>query len=216
MLKPIKKPVVKREYTFLERIYLWEIVKGLKLTWKHFTFNVRASFRPGPHTVPTCWQYPEDRRPIAPIFRGAHYLALDEKGRELCIGCGMCARACPAHCIKVKRGKPPEGQEEKYAGKTICESFEIDMLRCIVCGFCEEACAKGALYLGPDYELAEYEKGPCIYDKERLLANFRKARAEGKLKPKRKPVPVAAPEKKPVGKKAVSPEGKASGSQKEK
>jgi NADH-quinone oxidoreductase subunit I len=203
MLKPIQKPVVKREYTFGERIYLWEILKGLKLTWKHFTFNVRASFRPGPHTVPTCWQYPEDRRPIAPIFRGAHYLVLDDEGRELCVGCGMCARACPAKCITVKRGKPAEGEEGKYAGKTMCSEFEIDMLRCIFCGFCEEACPKGAIKLGPEYELAEYDMESCIYNKEKLLANFHKAKAEGKLKPPKKPVPVAGGDKKPAAKKAA-------------
>ncbi len=203
------KPVVKKEYTFLERIYLWEIVKGLKLTFKHFTFNFKESLKKGPHTVPTCWQYPEDRRPIAPVFRGAHMLCLDDEGRELCVGCGMCARACPAKCITVKRGKPAEGEEGKYAGKTMSTEFTIDMLRCIFCGFCEEACPKGAIQLGQEYELAEYTMDACIYDKERLLANFQKAKAEGKLKPPKKPVPVAEGDKKAAAKKAAQkPAGK--------
>ncbi len=187
------RPVVKKEFSLSDRVYLIEIIKGLGLTWKHFLFNFRACFRPGPHTVPTCWQYPEDLREIAPIFRGAHMLLLDEKGREKCVGCGMCARACPAKCITVKRGKVQEGEEGKYAGKTYCAEFKIDMLRCIFCGFCEEACPKGAIVLGQEYELAEYTPEKCLYDKARLLANYEKAKSEGKLKPARKPVPVEAP-----------------------
>ncbi|NPA95921.1 MAG: NADH-quinone oxidoreductase subunit I [Thermodesulfobacteria bacterium] len=207
-----RRPIVKKEYTLGERVYLVEIAKGLRLTWKHFTFNVRASFRKGPHTVPTCWQYPEDRREIAPIFRGAHMLQLNDKGQELCVGCGMCARACPAKCITVKRGKPAEGEEDKYAGKTMCASFEVDMLRCIFCGNCEKACPKGALVLGQDYELAEYEPEKCIYDKERLLANFQRAKAEGRLKPPPKPIPVDAPP--PKKKAAAGKAAKASASEK--
>ncbi len=201
-----RRPVVKKEYTLGERVYLVEITKGLGLTWKHFVFNIKASFRKGPHTVPTCWQYPEDRREIAPIFRGAHMLMLNEKGQELCVGCGMCAKACPAKCITVKRGKRQEGEEDKYAGKTYCSTFEIDMLRCIFCGNCESACPKGALVLGPGYELAEYDMESCIYNKERLLANYNEAKAEGKLKPPQKPVPVdapPAPKKKPAAKKGA-------------
>ncbi len=195
------KPVVKREYTFGERIYLWEILKGLKITWKHFTFNVRASLRKGPHTVPTCWQYPWDKREISPIFRGEHMLTLDDEGREKCIGCGMCARTCPAACITVKRGKVKEGEEHKYVAKTYCEEFEIDLLRCIFCGFCEETCPKDAIKLGQGYELADYSREACLANKDRLMANFFKAKEEGKLKPPRKPVPVVKVEKKGPAKK---------------
>ncbi len=216
------KPVVKRQYTLGERVYLWEIIKGLGLTWRHFIFNIRASFRPGPHTVPTCWQYPEDRtREISPIFRGAHMLQLDDKGREKCIGCGMCAKACPAKCITVKRGKVPEGQEDKYAAKTYCEEFTIDFTRCIFCGFCEEACPKGAIVLGQGYELAQYTRQECLITKEKLLENFHTAKAEGKLKPPAKPVPVAGGnDKKPAAKaagaaKAKAKAAKAEGSSKE-
>ncbi len=201
-----RRPVVKKEYTLGERVYLVEIAKGLRLTWKHFIFNVKASFRKGPHTVPTCWQYPEDRREIAPIFRGAHMLKLNDKGQELCVGCGMCARACPAKCITVKRGKPAEGEEDKYAGKTMSAAFEIDMLRCIFCGNCEKACPKNALVLGQDYELAEYDPDQCIYDKQRLIANFQRAKAEGRLKPPPTPIPIDAPppKKKAAAAKAAS------------
>ncbi len=185
------KPEVKRDYTLGERLYLVEIVKGLGITWKHFMKNFRASLQKGPHTVPTCWQYPWDKREISPIFRGEHMLLLDEEGREKCVACGMCQRVCPAKCITIKRGKVKEGEEAKYAGKTYCASFEIDLLRCIFCGLCEEACNKGAIVLGQGYELADFSRQACVADKKRLIGNFLRAKEEGRLKPKRPPVPVA-------------------------
>ena len=192
------KPVVKKEYTLSERIYLWEILKGMKLTWGHFWFNFKASWRPGPHTIPTCWQYPEDRtREISPVFRGEHMLQRDDKGREVCIACGMCAKICPAKCITVKKGKREEGEEDKYAAKTYPASFEIDLLRCIFCGFCEETCPKNAIVLSQEYELARYTKEECILDKRKLLLNYAKAKEEGKLKPPKKPVPVVPAPPKP-------------------
>jgi NADH-quinone oxidoreductase subunit I len=214
------KPVVKKEYTLGERIYLWEILKGMRLTWGHFWFNFKASWRPGPHTIPTCWQYPEDRtREISPVFRGEHMLQLDGKGREKCIACGMCAKTCPAKCITIKKGKRKEGEEDKYAAKTYSASFEIDLLRCIFCGFCQEVCPKEAIVLGQNFELARYTKEECVLDKRRLLANYQKAKEEGKLRPPRKPVPVVKPPPKPEGeektegadggKKAKVPAGKA-------
>ncbi len=197
------KPVVQRKYTLSERIYLVEIIKGLGLTWKHFVFNFRASLKRGPHTVPTCWQYPWDRREIAPIFRGEHMLSLDDKGREKCIACGMCARICPAQCITVKKGKVQEGEEDRYAGKFYPVSFEVDLLRCIFCGFCEETCPKNAIMLGQGYELAQYQGKDCILTKDKLLENYRSALESGNLKPPRKKVPVVgAKEKKPAKSKA--------------
>ncbi len=203
------RPVVEKKYSFTERIYLYEIVKGLGLTWKHFVKNFTASLKRGPHTVPTCWQYPEDRRKISPIFRGEHLLLLDEQGREKCVGCGMCARACPAKCITVKRGKVAEGEESRYAGKTYCEEFQIDLLRCIFCGFCEEACPKGAIALGKGYELARYTPGECQLTKEKMLANYRREKELGILKPPRKPVPVAGAAKEAAAKAKGADEGKA-------
>jgi len=195
------KPLVEKQYTLKERVYLWEILKGLKLTWKHFTFNFKASLKSGPHTVPTCWQYPWDEREISPIFRGEHMLCLDDKGREKCIGCGTCARGCPSQCITVKRGKVPEDQKDKYAGKSYSEVFEINLLRCIFCGFCEESCPKGAIILGQGYELADYSREACIAKKDRLIKNFLKAKETGTLKPPKKPVPKV--EKKAAPKKAI-------------
>jgi len=192
----MSKPAVKKSYTFQDRIYLYEIIKGLGITIRHFLANVRASLRPGPHTIPTTWQYPEDRtREISPLFRGAHMLILDDQGREKCVGCGMCARGCPAKCITVKRGKRKEGQEDRYVGKTYCTEFHIDLLRCIFCGYCEDSCPKGAIMLGPEFELAGYSRDDCQLFKDGMLTNFHRAMEEGKLRPPRKPVKVegAAP-----------------------
>jgi NADH-quinone oxidoreductase subunit I len=192
------KPVVKKEYTLSERIYLWEILKGMKLTLGHFWFNFKACWRPEPHTIPTCWQYPEDRtREISPVFRGEHMLQRDDKGREKCIACGMCAKICPAKCITIKKGKRKEGEEDKYAAKTYSSSFEIDLLRCIFCGFCQEVCPKEAIVLTQEFELARYTKEECILDKRKLLANYQKAKEEGKLRPPRKKVPVVPAPPKP-------------------
>jgi len=202
------KPVVKKEYTLSERIYLREILRGMRVTWRHFLFNVRASFRPEPHTIPTCWQYPEDRtREISPVFRGEHMLQRDEKGREKCIACGTCAKTCPSKCITIKKGKRKEGEEDKYAGKIYPASFEIDLLRCIFCGFCQEACPKEAIVLGRNFELARYTKEECVLDKRKLLANYQKAKDEGKLRPPRKRVPVVPAPPKPEGAKKVEGAG---------
>lgn len=198
------KPVVKKQYTLTDRVYLVEIVKGLVLTMRHILFNVRASFRPGPHTIPTTWQYPEDRREISPIFRGAHMLLLDDKGREKCVGCGMCAKACPANCLTVKRGKVEEGQEDRYSGKTFCSEFHIDFLRCIFCGFCEEACPRNALALGPGYELAAYTPEECQLRKEQMLENYRQAKAAGRVNRPLKPVPVEGAAEEEAAKKAAA------------
>ena len=185
---------IKRKYSLKDRLYLIEIVKGLVITMRHAIFNFVASLKKGPHTVPTTWQYPEDRREISPIFRGEHMLLLDDKGREKCIGCGMCARGCPAKCIVIKKAKVKEGEEEKYAGKSYSTQFNVDLLRCIFCGFCEEACPKGAIVLGQGYELAKFTREECQLGKAGLIDNFLHAKEKGILKPPKKPVPVVKEE----------------------
>lgn len=176
------RPEVKKNYTLTERVYLIEILKGMGITIRHFIQNFIYSFRKGPHTIPTTWQYPEDRRPISPVYRGEHVLVLDSEGRELCVGCGMCAKVCPAGCITVEMAKVPEEHANKYAGKTYSKKFEIDLLRCIFCGFCEEICPKNALQLSQKYELARYTKEECILNKEKLIQNYHKALKKNTLK----------------------------------
>ncbi len=121
----------------------------------------------------------------------------------------MCAKICPAKCITIKKAKRKEGEEDKYAAKTYPASFEVDLLRCIFCGFCEDVCPKNAIVLGQEFEFARYTKEECVLDKRKLLMNYRKAKEEGKLKPPRKRVPVVpAPPKPEKDEKAEGAEAK--------
>ncbi len=138
------------------------IIAGMLTTLKH---TVRPS-----ETV----LYPEVKRPVAPRFKGRHRLhkVVDEKtGKELerCIGCHLCAAACPSNAIYVEAAdndpKNPASPGERYA-----VHYEINMLRCIFCGYCEEACPVDAIKLGPEYELADADRHALVYTKEMLLS----------------------------------------------
>jgi NADH-quinone oxidoreductase subunit I len=108
-------------------------------------------------------QYPEERREVSERFRGRPELVLGEDGRPKCVACTLCQTVCPPRAIRIEPAEGP--QHEKYP-----ERFVLDLSRCIFCGFCQEACPKGAIRLSRLYELAEYERGLLIYDKERLKA----------------------------------------------
>lgn len=151
------KQVDRRPMTFLEKIYLWNIVKGMFITFSHI-------FKKDP-TI----QYPEQKRPFSPVFRGLHVLNRDEEGRERCTACGLCAVACPAEAITMEAAERLESEvhlyrEEKYAAK-----YEINMLRCIFCGLCEEACPKDAIYLSETFAPANFTRKGFIYGKQDLL-----------------------------------------------
>ena len=137
--------------TFLESIYLWNIVKGMGITISHL-FKKKATIN-----------YPEQTRTFSKVFRGLHVLNRDAEGRENCTACGLCAVACPAEAITMEAAERLPG-EEKYAAK-----YEINMLRCIFCGLCEEACPKDAIYLSQTFAPANYGRKGFIYKKEDLL-----------------------------------------------
>lgn len=152
-----KKEVSNKKMNFWESLYLVAIVKGLLITIKHlFTRKVTI-------------KYPEQVRPMSPVYRGQHMLMRDEEGRERCTACGLCALSCPAEAItmKAEERKPDEKhlyREEKYAS-----IYEINMLRCIFCGLCEEACPKDAIYLSETFAPSNFARKGFIYGKKDLL-----------------------------------------------
>lgn len=135
---------------------LLEIARGLSVT-------LRNLVRP-----PTTVMYPEERRVLPERTRGRHVLHRYENGLERCIGCYLCAGACPADCIYIEAAENTPGNRVS-AGERYARVYEIDELRCIFCGFCEEACPTGAITLEPILDLSDYTRGPLIYTKDMLL-----------------------------------------------
>lgn len=151
------KAVDRKPMTFIESLYLWNILKGMIVTFKHL-FKKRPTI-----------QYPEKTRTFSPVFRGLHVLNRDEQGRENCTACGLCAVACPAEAITMEAAERLPGEEDLYREEKYAAKYEINMLRCIFCGLCEEACPKDAIYLSETFAPANFNRKSFIYGKEDLL-----------------------------------------------
>ena len=135
-----------------------ETLRGLKTTMSRLI--------EGPLTI----EYPEEKTPVYPRFRGRHKLhRFEDTGLEKCVGCSLCAAACPADCIRVVAAENIPG-ERVSSGERYAAVYEINLSRCIFCGYCEIACPFDAITMGHDYEMADYDRTNLIFTKEMLLA----------------------------------------------
>ncbi|WP_151525922.1 NADH-quinone oxidoreductase subunit NuoI [Serinicoccus kebangsaanensis] len=121
--------------------------------------------------VPT-QEYPEEKRPTATRYHGRHQLNRHPDGLEKCVGCELCAWACPADAIYVE-GADNTDEARFSPGERYGRVYQINYLRCIFCGLCIEACPTRALTMTNEYELADSERAPLIYEKHQLLAPLR-------------------------------------------
>ncbi|MBL7750996.1 MAG: NADH-quinone oxidoreductase subunit NuoI [Chitinophagaceae bacterium] len=161
------KPVDRKPMTWVEKLYVWNIAKGMAVTFSHI-FKRKPTIR-----------YPEEKRSFSQVFRGLHILNRDEEGRERCTACGLCAVACPAEAITMEAAERQKGEENLYREEKYAAKYEINMLRCIFCGLCEEACPKDAIYLSQTFAPANYGRKGFIYGKDNLLIPHPKNDPEG-------------------------------------
>ena len=134
------------------QIFFVEFIKSFALTMRYF-FSPKATLN-----------YPFEKGPLSPRFRGEHALRRYANGEERCIACKLCEAICPAQAITIEA-------EPRDDGSRRTTRYDIDMVKCIYCGLCQEACPVDAVVEGPNFEYATETREELIYDKAKLLAN---------------------------------------------
>jgi NADH-quinone oxidoreductase subunit I len=146
------KPVRRRESTFLDRLFLPAIFKGLGITFRRM-FNKKVTM-----------QYPEEQWSVRDEYRGMPVLVSDDEGRPKCVACSLCEYVCPPKAIFIVG-------EELEAGNNVERGparFDLNMLRCIYCGLCEEACPEEAIFMSKEYTVWGASREELIFPKEKL------------------------------------------------